>query len=59
MIAPLQAQIDAIEEHADVVIPLMADIQGLKGVIAATEDKNVMLEAVDELMSKLQRQMSA
>jgi len=59
MIAPLQAQIDAIEAHADVVIPLMADIKGLKGVIAATEDKNVMLEAIDELMSKLQRRMSA
>jgi len=59
MIAPHQAAIDAINANADVIIPLLTDLKQLQGVIASTEDKNVMIEAVKELMVKLSDSIGA
>jgi hypothetical protein len=59
MIAPHQAAIDAINANADVIIPLLTDLKQLQGVIAATEDKNVMIEAIKELMVKLSDSIGA
>lgn len=59
MIAPHQAAIDAINANADVIIPLLTDLKQLQGVIASTEDKNVMIEAVKELMNRLSDRIGA
>ena len=59
MIAPHQAAIDAINANADVIIPLLTDLKQLQGVIASTEDKNVMIEAIKELMGRLSDSIGA
>ena len=59
MIAPHQAAIDAINANADVIIPLLQDLKQLQGLIAATEDKNVMMEGVASLMAKLSDRIGA
>ena len=59
MIAPLQAQIDAIEANAGVIIPILTDLKQLQGLIATTDDKNEMIDAVKVLIEKTSGRMNA